>query len=99
MTTASSRMSTIRARGVSLAVVTVLSSVAALGRCLPRPPLPIVAFRRSALGDVDDRLGEGPRCLLRQVVADAAGDDPMLVPARELPGVGARLRVGRAVGV
>src|SRR5689334_2547092 len=65
-------------------------------RCLP---LPIVALHRSALGDVDDRFGEGPRRLLRQVVADAAGDHPVLVPARELPGVGARLRVRRAVGV
>src|SRR4051795_13248667 len=57
------------------------------------------SFCRSALGDVDDRFGEGPRRLLRQGVADAAGDDPVRVPARELPGVRARLRVRRAVGV
>src|SRR4051794_22030923 len=54
----------------------------------------------SLLGvDVDDRPGEGLRRLLRQVVADAAGDGPVRVRARELPRVGAGVRMRRAVGV
>jgi hypothetical protein len=36
--------------------------------------------------DVDDRLGEGLRGLLGQVVPDAALDRPVLVLARELAG-------------
>lgn len=37
----------------------------------------------SRLGPVDrdDGVGEGPRCLLRQIVADAATDDAVLVSA------------------
>src|SRR3954453_11008123 len=70
--------------------------------CYTRFLLPASAglsFCRSALGDIDDRFGEGPGRLLRQVVADPAGHHPERVPARELPGVRARLRVRRAVGV
>jgi hypothetical protein len=36
---------------------------------------------------VENRLGEVARGFLRQVVADAAADQPMLVPAREPAGV------------
>src|SRR5262249_27408622 len=49
--------------------------------------------------DVDDRLGEGLRGFLGQVVPDAACDGPVLVVAGELAGVGAGVRVRRAVGV
>ena len=55
---------------------------------------------RQLLGDdVDDRLGEGLRRFLRQVVADAALDGPVRIPAGEFPGVGGGLRMRRAVGV
>src|SRR5690349_19381129 len=49
--------------------------------------------------DFDDGFGKGPRSLLRQVVADAAGDRPMGVSAGELVRVGARVRMRRTVGV
>src|SRR5277367_6688597 len=56
-------------------------------------------WRRSLPGDVDARFGEGVRSLLRQIVPDAALDEPMRVFARELLGVGTRVRVSRAIGV
>src|SRR5436190_14432186 len=43
--------------------------------------------------DIDDSLGEGLRCFLRQIVPDTARDDPMLIFAREFPGVGTGVRV------
>ena len=48
-----------------------------------QPPSGRIAHRRcrSGAGDVEDGLGEGLGRLLRQVVADAAGDGPVLVPA------------------
>src|SRR4051794_5553891 len=46
-----------------------------------------------------DGIGERLRRLLREVVADAALDGAMGVAARELPGVGAGVRVRCAVGV
>src|SRR3954453_1585688 len=49
--------------------------------------------------DVDHGLRERLRRLLRQVVADAAGESSMQVRARELPRVGAGVRMRRAVGV
>src|ERR1700733_4534393 len=48
---------------------------------------------------VDDGFGESLRSLLRQVVPDAALDDPVLVLAGEFAGVGAGVRVRCAVGV
>src|ERR1700733_6346634 len=48
---------------------------------------------------VDDGFGESLRSLLRQVVPDTALDDPVLVLAGEFAGVGAGVRVRRAVGV
>src|SRR5947209_5765602 len=56
-------------------------------------------YPQSETGDVDHRLGEGLRRLLRQVVADSFRDQAMLVLAREALGIGRRLRMGRAVGV
>ena len=49
--------------------------------------------------DVDHGIGERPRRLLRQVVSDAAGDDPMLVGADELRAIRRGIRVWSAVGV
>src|SRR4051794_18912116 len=46
-----------------------------------------------------DGIGERLRGLLREVVADAALDGAVRVAARELPGIGARVRVRRPVGV
>src|SRR4051812_18435504 len=43
--------------------------------------------------DIDDRLRELLRGLLRKVVTDAAGDVPMLVSAGEFLGIGNRLRM------
>src|SRR3954452_9637780 len=54
---------------------------------------------RSALGDLHDRVGEGPWGFLRQVVPDPACDEPVLVLAREFLGVSAGIRVRRAVRV
>ena len=50
-------------------------------------------------GDIDDGLGEGLGCFLRQVVPDAARNDTMLVAAREFRRVDAGVRVRRAIGV
>src|SRR5215470_11254729 len=60
---------------------------------------PQVPQRRSKLGDVDDSLSKGLRRFLRQVVPDAALNEPVLVFARELLGVGAGVRMRCAVGV
>src|SRR5262249_26728875 len=49
--------------------------------------------------DVDDSLGKGVRCFLRQIVPDAALDRSVSVFAGEFLGIGARVRVRRAVGV
>src|SRR6187402_1558862 len=48
---------------------------------------------------VDDGLSKGLRCLLRQIVADATGDQAIVVPARELLGIGAWVWMRRAIGV
>jgi len=49
--------------------------------------------------DVDDGLGKSLRSFLRKVVPDAAVDPPVRISAGEFVGVGARLRMGRTVGV
>src|SRR4029453_915110 len=49
--------------------------------------------------DVDDSLRKSFGCFLWEVVADAALERPVLVAARELAGVGARVGVRGAVGV
>src|SRR6266498_16664 len=53
----------------------------------------------SEVVDVEDGVREGPGRFLRQVVADTALDRPMFVLPGELRRVGARVRMGRAVGV
>ena len=53
----------------------------------------------NSASDIDDGLGKGLRRFLWQVVPDAALDEPVLVSAGELLGVGARVRVWRAVGI
>src|SRR4051812_2309796 len=53
----------------------------------------------SQLADIEHCLGEGLRRFLRQVVSDAARDQPMLVSARELLGVDAGVRVRGAVRI
>src|SRR3954467_15748408 len=55
--------------------------------------------RRSPCGDIDDSFGKGLRSLLRQIVPDAALDEPVLILAREFLGVRAGLRVWCAVGI
>src|SRR5215212_6672825 len=54
---------------------------------------------RSSFGDVDNGLGKSLRSFLRQVVSNAALDQPMRIPAREFLGVGTGLRMGSTVGV
>ena len=49
--------------------------------------------------DLFDRMDEVERCLLRQVVADAAGECPVRVLARETRGVVGRFGVRRTVRV
>src|SRR5258707_10474493 len=48
---------------------------------------------------IDDCFGKVVRGFLRQIVADAALDGPVRISAREFFGVGAGLRVWRALGV
>src|SRR6185312_13253664 len=48
---------------------------------------------------VDDGLGKSFRSFLRKVVPDATVDRPVRISAGESVGVGARLRMGRTVGV
>ena len=55
--------------------------------------------RRSETVDVDDRLGESLRGFLRQVVTDAAADDPVRILARKLLAVGVGVRVWRTIGI
>src|SRR5262249_44030425 len=49
--------------------------------------------------DLDDSFGKRLRSFLRQVVPDAALDDPMRVFAREFLGIGTAVRVRRAIGI
>src|SRR3954451_11427418 len=71
-----------------------------LGPAFPDPCRTEVLPKSSgAAVGVDDGLGKGLRCFLRQVVADAAGNQAIVVAARELLGVGAWIGMRRAVGV
>jgi len=54
---------------------------------------------RSKAADVDDRLNEGLRSFLRQVVTNAAGDEAVLIFARELVAIGRTGCVDCTVGV
>src|SRR5580698_1590283 len=56
--------------------------------------LPLLGF----LGG-DDRFGEGLRSLLRQIVADAALDEAVLISPGEFAAIGCGVGMGRAVGV
>ena len=47
--------------------------------------------------DVDDSFGKGVRSLLRQIVPDAALDDPVRISAREFLGIGIAVRVWRTI--
>ena len=49
--------------------------------------------------DVDDGLGKLLRRFLREIVADAAFDDPVRIDAREFLGVGAGIRMWCAIGI
>src|SRR5208337_3303618 len=49
--------------------------------------------------DVNHGLGKRLRSLLRQVVADAAGDEPVVIFAGELVAIGCARRVDCSVGV
>src|SRR6266511_3593027 len=49
--------------------------------------------------DLDDSVGERFWGFLGKVVPDAALDGPVRIGSRELPGIGARVRMGGAVGV
>src|SRR5262245_17361527 len=49
--------------------------------------------------DLDDGLGEGLGCFLRQVVPDTAPDSLVRIFARELLGIGAAVRVWCTVGI
>src|SRR5881227_1031860 len=49
--------------------------------------------------DIDDSLGKGLGSFLRQIVPDAARDDPVFIAAREFPGIGTGLRVWCAIGI
>src|SRR5687767_2517418 len=62
-------------------------------------PFLLVVVSASRLSDVDDRLGEGLRIFLRQIVPDAALDMPVRIAACELLGIGAGIRMRCAVGI
>ena len=51
------------------------------------------------LASVDDRFGERLRGLLRQIVANPARNEPVLVSPREFAAIGCGVGMGRAVGV
>src|SRR5215217_6162417 len=49
--------------------------------------------------DFDDSFGKGLRGFLRQIVANAALDDPVRIFAREFLGIGPGVRVGCTIGI
>ena len=55
--------------------------------------------RRTETVDVDHRLGKGLRGFLRQIVPDAARDNPVRVFARKLFGIGRGVRVRGTIGI
>ena len=58
-----------------------------------------IGCRREVSVDIDDRLGKGLGSFLRQIVPDAARDDPVRISAREFPGIGTGVRVWCAIGI
>jgi hypothetical protein len=65
----------------------------------PRAGVGTVRARRSIPVDVHDRLGEGLRGFLRQIVPDTARDDAVRIGARECLGIRTGVRVRRPVGI
>ena len=65
-------------------------------RCLR---IPLGKMLRSITIDFDDRFGKGLRGFLRQIVPDAALDDPVRIFAGEFLGIGAGVRVWCAIGI
>src|SRR5216684_2296506 len=59
----------------------------------------ILAPATSNFGDVDDSFGEGLRSFLRQIVPDAALDEPVRIIAGEFPGIGAGVRMRGTIGI
>src|SRR5205085_8174507 len=57
------------------------------------------ADNESETVNLDNGLGKRLRGFLRQIVPDAARDDPVRIFAREFLSVGAGVRVWRAVGI
>jgi hypothetical protein len=53
----------------------------------------------SDFGNVDDRFRKGLRRFLRQIVPDAALDEPVRIFAGEFAAISAGIRMRRAVGV
>src|SRR5215208_2661746 len=49
--------------------------------------------------DFDDSFGKGLRGFLRQIVPNAARDDPVRIFAREFLGIGTGVRVGCTIGI
>jgi hypothetical protein len=49
--------------------------------------------------DFDDSLSKSLRSFLRQIVPDAALDDPVRIFAREFPGIGTGIRVRRTIRI
>src|SRR5215212_6450860 len=49
--------------------------------------------------DFDDSFGKGLRGFLRQIVPNAALDDPVRIFAREFLGIGTGVRVGCSIGI
>jgi len=63
------------------------------------PRFEVLSSSSDPISDLADRIGERLRGLLREVVSDAALDRPVRIRPRELGGVGAGFRMGRAVGI
>ena len=55
--------------------------------------------RRLVRVDIDDGLGKGLGCFLRQIMPDTARDDPVRIAAREFAGIGAGVRVKCPIGI
>src|SRR2546425_5714423 len=57
------------------------------------------ALCRSITINFDDSLGKGLRSFLRQIVPDAALDDPVHISAQEFLGIGTGVRVWCPIGI
>jgi hypothetical protein len=59
----------------------------------------VAGQRRSITVDFYDSLGKGLRGFLRQIVTDAAVDDPVYIFAGEFVGIGTAIRVWCIIGI